>query len=97
VNVTNEALVPDGIYFFLPEGGGWYAAKVQKGRLVDTTDDSLADSHAAGDSWAGIVPSKRDDICNEQTATEVMLAVMRCGLLDPALGDVFTVRRMRSD
>lgn len=54
--------IPDGIYFFHPEGGAWIAARYRGGCMVARTEEAMAATHAAcNDDWAGIVPSDDDE------------------------------------
>lgn len=54
--------IADGIYFAFPDGGCWQAVRIRDGQVVDSTSESLAETHrAARDSWAGIEPSEADE------------------------------------
>jgi len=67
--------VPNGIYFLYPFGSDWDAVKIEGGHIVDGTEACLAETHnAAGDRWAGVVPSDDDEPLNQTDARQVVLA-----------------------
>ena len=69
--------IPDGIYFIYPFGSGWTAAKANSGRIVDITEQHLADTHdKADDVWAGIRPqADREVDVTEECSREILAAM----------------------
>ena len=75
--MKTKTIIPDGIYFVFPYGGAWEAAMFRAGKLRRTTEASNADTHAAaGDVWAGVVPSESDDEVDDDVQVAVVKAVM---------------------
>jgi len=69
--------VPDGVYFLHPEGSAWLAVEFEDGEIIDRTEESNADTHAAArDSWAGVVPSDDDSEIDGETALAIIAAAM---------------------
>ena len=67
----------DGLYFLHPEGSAWIAAIFRDGKLIDTTEQSLAGTHAAAsDSWADVVPTDDDIDVDAETASVIVAEVM---------------------
>ena len=77
--MTTETIT-SGVYFLHPEGSGWIAAEFDGGRVIDRTEESNADTHAAArDSWADVVPSDDDTEVDGDLAAAIVAAVMGGG------------------
>lgn len=75
--MINTTTIADGIYFIHADGCAWQAAEFRRGQLVDHTEASLADTHAAAnDRWAGIVPSDSDIEANDDLAAAIIHTLM---------------------
>ncbi len=71
------ATITDGIYFLHPSGSAWIAAHFRDGRLLRTTEDSNAATHAAAnDSWSGVVPQDTDQELQGDEAERIIREVM---------------------
>ena len=74
---TTTTKIDDGIYFLHPEGGCWIGAKFRGGRHVGRIDAANAATHdAAGDHYAGVIPSESDEDVDLDTAAEIVRIVM---------------------
>lgn len=69
--------IADGIYFLHPEGSCWIGAEYRRNRCVGRIEQSNAETHtAAGDQYAGIVPSEADEDVDPVTAEAIIRDVM---------------------
>lgn len=69
--------IADGIYFLHPDGSCWIGADYRNGRCVGRIEESNAATHAAaGDRYAGIVPSDIDEDIDLETAEAIIRDVM---------------------
>lgn len=60
-DIATTAIIPDGIYFLFPDGGGWEAAMIRNGKHVaGSSEPEAADHDKANDHWAGVSPSEND-------------------------------------
>jgi hypothetical protein len=75
----------DGLYFLLPEGGGWIGAIVTDGKLTDEFYEQNAATHAAArDAFAGLVPQETDELILDEEADDIIRLVMKDGT-DPEM------------
>lgn len=74
--MTNEQ-INDGIYFLHPEGSCWIGAEYRDGCCVGRIEESNASTHsAAGDRYAGVVPSESDQDVDLLIAEAIVRDVM---------------------